>query len=337
MFLVDNFNDVTRDLYGVFLEWNRSYARQRDVQVGVRYNRVDMNAGDVYSSMMMAQALQNRFNAADRSKVDNNFDIQAKLVQHMSSNLDLMVEGGRKTRSPSYQARYLWLPLEVTNGLADGNVYVGDIDLDPEVAYEVGLGFDWHEPDFQVAPRVFYRYVDNYIQGVPATDPLVTALQPEALQFANVDATLYGIDVPWGVALKRNWSLDGTLSYVRGKRDDINDNLYRIAPLNGRATLTYQETGWWAAVEGVAYAKQNKVSETNHETRSDSYALLNLSAGFEPYRDIEINAGIDNLFDKNYAPHLNGINRVAGTDVPVGDRIPGYGRNVFASVTMRYN
>jgi iron complex outermembrane receptor protein len=43
------------------------------------------------------------------------------------------------------------------------------------------------------------------------------------------------------------------------------------------------------------------------------------------------------VFDKEYADHLSGINRVSGTDVAVGDRIPGYGRNFYASLQWLYN
>jgi iron complex outermembrane receptor protein len=336
-FRVDNFNDVDRNLYGVFTEWNSMLAGDWELYLGLRYNRVDMDAGQVSSTIMMANALQNRFNAANRSKTDNNIDLLARLAYVITSGFKVQAEAGRKTRSPSYQERYLWLPIEATNGLADGNVYVGDIDLDPEVAYEVGLGIDWQSTQFHIEPRLFYRYVDNYIQGVPATDPLVTALRPDALQFANVDASFYGADAPWGFTINRNWSLDGVVSYVRGKRDDISDDLYRIAPLNGRATLTYQRDEWWASVEGVAYARQHKVSKTNNESKSKSYELLNLNAGTQAYRGVTLTVGIENVFDKNYADHLSGINRVSGTDVPVGERVPGHGRNYLASIQWRYN
>lgn len=336
-FRIANFNDVTRDLYGLFAEWNGAVASHWNVQLGARYNRVLMDAGRVSASVPPAAALQNRFNNADRSKTDDNLDLVARLTHPVSSRLTLEVEAGRKTRSPSYQERYLWLPLEATGGLADGNVYVGDIDLDPEVAYEIGTGFDWHTRRYYIEPRVFYRYVDNYIQGVPATDPLVTAFNPATLQFANVDATLYGADAPWGAVFNDNWRLDGVISYVRGKRDDIHDNLYRVAPLNGRATLTYQRNRWWTSAEGVAYAKQNKVSRTNNETRSDGYALLNLKAGITLAGELTLTAGVDNVLDKEYADHLSGINRVSGTDVPVGEHIPGYGRNFYAGVEWRYN
>ena len=160
-FRVDNFNDIERDLYGFFTEWNGALARGWDLQLGARYNRVSSDAGEVFASTASDSppngpfVLQNRFNNADRSKTDNNFDLVAKLSHAVNSQFTLLAEAGQKTRSPSYQERYLWLPLQATNGLADGNNYVGDIDLDPEKAYEVGLGFNWTAGRFYLEPRAF--------------------------------------------------------------------------------------------------------------------------------------------------------------------------------------
>jgi len=62
--------------------------------------------------------------------------------------------------------------------------------------------------------------------------------------------------------------------------------------------------------------------------------LLNLRTGYTLNNRLTLGVGIENLFDKQYADHLSGINRVPGSDVPVGARIPGAGR--FVSVTLNY-
>jgi iron complex outermembrane receptor protein len=49
-----------------------------------------------------------------------------------------------------------------------------------------------------------------------------------------------------------------------------------------------------------------------------------------------LSAGVNNLFDKVYRDHTNGINRVADSDVTVGDRLPGPGRSLFARVNYRW-
>jgi iron complex outermembrane receptor protein len=345
-FKVVNFNDVKRNVFGFFTEWNGALAEDWDLQLGGRHNLVKSDADKVSHFMAGINpgitVLQNRFNTADRSRNDNNFDLMARLSHPVSTQTSLIAEAGHKTRAPSYQERYLWVPLQATNGLADGHNYVGGIDLDSEKAYELGLGLDWYSSRVYFQPRIFYRYVDDYIQGTPATDPVVIAVSTmngdsTPLQFSNVDAKFYGADTDWGVTLGNNWSLDGVVSYVRGKRDDASDDLYRIAPLNGRTSLTYTRSKWWAAVEGVVYAQQNKVSKTNSEKKTDGYQVLNLRGGIEISQGLFLDAGIENIFDSGARDHLAGINRVADSDVGLNKRLPGAGRNFYATLQYRYN
>lgn len=60
--------------------------------------------------------------------------------------------------------------VEMSAGRADGNNYVGDVALEPEVSHEIGLGLDWRTGRAYATPRLFYRDVDDYIQGVSFDD-----------------------------------------------------------------------------------------------------------------------------------------------------------------------
>ncbi|MCB1746438.1 MAG: TonB-dependent receptor [Gammaproteobacteria bacterium] len=346
MFFARNFDDVQRDRYGLYAEWEHLALGRWSVEAGLRWTHVSMDAGQVDASMAMMMPplalLRNTFNASDRSQHDDNVD--AALVVGYALQEGLTVEAGvaRKNRSPSHQERYLWLPLEATGGLADGNLYVGDVNLDPETAWQFELGLDWRRPGFAVSPRAFYHHVDDYIQGIPATNPAVIMVgtmngDPTPLQYANVDARLWGVDVEWTADLAGPWEVGGILSWVRGERRDIDDNLFRIAPLNTRVDLTYALERWSVTLEGELYAPQNDVSATNSETKSAGYGLLNLYGQYAwPALGLTFTAGVENVLDKTYRPHLNGINRVAGSDVALGARIPGDGVNGFVQVGWRF-
>ena len=52
--------------------------------------------------------------------------------------------------------------------------------------------------------------------------------------------------------------------------------------------------------------------------------------------NINLQAGIENLLDKEYTDHLNGFNRVAGNGVDLGERLPGPGINVFATLRITF-
>jgi iron complex outermembrane receptor protein len=341
-FRVVNFNDAERDLVGVFGEWNGVLGESWGGEFGMRVNQVRMDAGlvdhsgagSVTAREIAITNLRDSFNTADRSKTDTNVDWVARFSRPLSSTLDMEIGFARKTRSPSYQERYLWVPLQSAGGLADGKVYIGDINLDPEVSHQVELALNMMTSNAYLEPRIFYRDVSDYIQGVPTTNPDALALNPNTLQFANVDAEFYGADAAWGYTIDNNWSLGGIVSYVRGKRDDISDNLYRIAPLNGTLGLTYAAGTWDVTAEGVFYDRQDKVSSTNGETETGGYALMNLYGKYRVKKNLSLSGGVGNVFDRKYAPHVSGINRASGSDVEIDERVPGDGRNFYLALRL---
>jgi iron complex outermembrane receptor protein len=351
MFFVENFNNAQRDSYGLFAERQFRLKDDLSAEFGLRYTRVESNTDDVNATPAMmgmppALALRNSFNAADRSLSDDNVDWVAKLHYQPQQSLTYYAGIARKSRAPAYQERYLWLPLQATAGLADGQTYTGNLDLDSEVAHEAELGLDWQAGALTIQPRVFYRYVDDYIQGTPSTNTaavmfvrMMNAMNgtsnPDPLEFNNVDAKFYGFDVDWRYQLSESWSANGVLNYVRGERDDINDDLYRVPPLNAFIALNYTQDRWGMSLESFVYAEQDDVSQTNSELTSDSYALFNVKGFWQLTDEVRLAFGVDNLGDADYEDHLGGVNRVRGNpDIAVGERLPGFGRNFFGRLDV---
>lgn len=341
-FFVVNFNDAERRLLGLFAEKKVNLDNDMSLELGARLNRIDMEADSVAGTP--GAALQNAFNNADRSSTDNNVDWVVRLNQQTSRELNLYAGLARKTRSPAYQEKFLWLPLQATAGLADGRTYTGNLDLDPEVAHELELGLDWESSKTIISPRLFYRDVKDYIQGTepgaPAAVMFVNMMNvmngtnnAPPLEFNNVDAVFYGFDIDWSHQINHHWSLNGVLNYVRGKRDDIKDDLYRVAPLNGLVAINYAHSDWKVSLENFIYRKQDKVSATNRELPSSGYGVINLKGSWQSTEQLKIGFGIDNVADRRYSDHLAGVNRVNGNaDLAVGERLPATGRNIFARV-----
>jgi iron complex outermembrane receptor protein len=349
MFYVYNFNDVERDRRSAFVEFDGAISDSWKVKSGVRVTHVEMDAGTVDSSMVMMNAnvatLRDDFNNSDRSQDDTLLDIAWVMTHSLSETLDVELGLARKERAPSYQERYLWLPLQSTSGLADGNNHIGNVDLDPETAYQLELGLDWHTPKAAVSPRVFYHHINDYIQGTAVPMSNMPAIMVSTmmggdttpLQFNNVDAKLYGFDTNWFVALTNDWQLDGTVSYVRGKRRDTSDDLYRIAPLTARTMLSYNQMNWHVGIEAVTVAKQRHVSTENEEEKTSGYGLINLSGSYSPNSQMKINAGINNLFDRSYQDHLAGYNRNnTSADIAVGERLYGLGRSAYVNLSLSW-
>ncbi len=346
MFQVNNFTAIERDILGVFAEWKRSLELS-NLEIGLRYKQIDADAGVVGAMGMptpMAtnvQLLADAFNAANRDRSWDSLDAVFKYRYAMSDRTEWIFELGSKTRAPSYQELYLWLPLQATGGLADGRSYVGNLDLDQERSKEIVAGLTSSIGRVSLSPQVFFRKVDNYIQGIPATDMtanMVTTMMTgaPALQFSNVDAEIWGADIAWKIDLTDKWYIDGIASYSRGKRTDVSDNLYRLAPFNGSIGLAYVSESWSIKPEIMFYAKQDKVSAFNDERATPGYELVNIAFDWSPLQSLRLEARIDNLLDETYQDHLVGINRAMGSDIAVGQRFYGAERTLSAGVIFSF-
>lgn len=342
MFRVNNFTDVSRDLTGLFAEWTREHDDD-EFEIGLRFNRVETAAGQVGAAGMMGMMggnvaqLADAFNAAQRSLSWNTIDAVAKYRHRIGSSLEWTTELGVKSRAPSYQELYLWLPLQATGGLADGRSYIGNLGLREERSKEIVLGLSFDNGRFGVSPQVYYRSVDDYIQGVPSSNMLANMVATmmsgmPPLQFENVEAHIWGVDAAWRYELTERLLLDGIVSVSRGRRADVDDNLYRLSPYNAGIGLTYGAGTWSLKSEVTGFAEQDKVSSYNSESATSGYWLVNMAFAWNPLPGLRVEGRIDNLLNESYQDHVVGINRARGSDIATGIRLFGAKRTLSAGL-----
>jgi len=348
-FLLNNFDGIRMKRAGAYVEWYRDMG-QAGYEAGVRFDHYSSktDGASVGSAVpAMPAMLAMAFNKADTNVTHDLVDIVLQGWYSLNDKVKLRGTLARKNRAPGYVEQYAWLPTTASGGLADGNIYVGDLNLKAETAYVAEVGADYASDRFYARPTFFYRDIKNFIQGVPYDNTpgvvdsmveMVAAMNGDMtpLRFANVDAKLYGFDMDMGLTLTQHLHMDGSFSYVRGKRKDINDNLYRIAPARGTVSLTYEGGDWYVRGESRLVAAQDKVSATNSEARTAGYAIFNLYAGWWIGPRVKLTAGVENLFNRYYEDHLAGYNRISNSDVALGARLPGAGTNAFLSVEYSF-
>ncbi|MFW5634319.1 MAG: TonB-dependent receptor [Erythrobacter sp.] len=347
-FFVESQPDVQAERIGAFAQW-RGAAGKVEFELGARVDSTDQSAGEPQLGAavpMGPRGLAAAFVAADRETRQTTVDAILRSwlpLGDITPRLTL----ARKERVASLLERFGWLPTEASFGLADGNIYVGNPDLAPETAWIAEIGFDLDAGAVSLRPTAFYRRVDDFIQGVPFDETIgvidspvemIAAMNgdPTPLQFGNVDAELFGIDMDFAVRPVDRIEVSGTAGFVRGKRRDADDNLYRIPPANLRLSGAYRGDGFSFGAEVFAAAGQDEVSAFNEEEPSESFAVVGLFARYDLARGLAIEAGVENLFDEFYAPHLAGRNRFGASDVPLFERLPGPGRGVWARLTGRF-
>ena len=342
-FRIANFSDVTRDLTSLFAEWIFE-GTSANLELGVSVKHVEASAGEVGAAGITSPAvdtLADNFNNGDRDLSFNDVDAVVKYRYRSSNDVEWRVEAARKSRAPSYQELFLWLPMQATGGLADGRTYIGDLSLKSEISNELNVGLFSTHGHVSISPQVFYKRVDNYIQGTPATNAAANMIATmmagrPALQFSNTDAEIWGVDVALTLQISDRVTLDGVASYARGRRTDISDNLYRLAPLNGSVGVTYTGESWLFDTRIVAYDNQDKVAAFNGEQPTAGYQILNAGLVWTPRPSLRLEARIDNIFDTRYQDHLAGVNRARGSDIAVGTRLYGVERTLGAGVIFSF-
>ncbi|HEY9171015.1 MAG TPA: TonB-dependent receptor [Verrucomicrobiae bacterium] len=331
----DTLNEAERSRVGVYAEWQAAWSEQWMTLVGVRSDTVWSDAANVEQFFAPSRPDALAFNAQNHSFIEPNFDAMAcvRFTPNDSSSYELGF--ARKNRAPSLLERYLWTPLSASAGQADGRTYLGTLDLDSEVSHQVSASARWFGKRWEVRLTPFYNHVSDYIQGTPISR-LDSAGKP-VLQFQNVsEAELYGAEGALQLALLTNLIFRTSASYVRGRNLESDDNLYRIAPFHGNAQLEYRLGSWQNRVELEWAARQSETSAYNAEPETPGSALLHLETGYRFNQHFLALVGVQNIFDEHYADHLGGINRVTGSDVAVGERIPGAGRFIYVSANVSF-
>lgn len=339
---VNNFNQVERISKSAYIE---GLTDIEDVALtfGSRFTTVNMQAGDVANNMAMMNpniaSLVERFNQSERDLEFSFMDISVHAQSSFDSPWQWQAAVAKKHRAPSYTELYVWLPLGISAGLADGNNYLGNLALSEETAKQVDLGFSYNSAQLTIAPRVFYQSIQDYIVGSSSEDAVANMVSTMMsgklpLQWQNADATIWGADVLMSAQLTNKLDLDMTASRVRGTRDDLNQPLYRIAPASLITQLHWRHEKLTLSIESQLLASQQQVSEIQNETSSAGVGVINLFSQYQFNENVSVSFSAKNVFDKVYQTHLGGINRVANTDVAVGEKLYETGRELSANVTL---
>ena len=347
-FFIDAQPDLKSERVGAFAQW-RGALSAIEFELGTRIDRTDQTAGipALGSAVPMGpRGLAAAFAASDRDYSTTTIDAVARFwipTGDVTPRLTL----ARKERVPSLLERFGWLPTEASFGLADGNIYVGNLALDPETAWIAEIGFDWETDAVTLRPTVFYRRVDGFIQGTPVDDTvsvvdspieMIAAMNGDTtpLRFSNVDAEIYGADLDFVIRPVDRIELSGTASLVRGKRRDIDDDLYRVAPANLRLAAAWAGDRLTLGAEMIAAAGQDNISRSNDEQPSEGYAVFGLFGRLAVNELLALEAGVENVFNAEYQPHLAGRSRVGNSDVPTGERLPGAGQGGWVRINARF-
>lgn len=351
----ENINNGTRDRVGVFSEIESHWSSTWTTLFGVRVDQVWENTGAVqpydWMNMMTADdaAAATAFNGMNRARSDTNLDLTALARYTASDTLDTEIGFARMVRSPNLYERYAWAADPMAQAMigwfGDGNLYQGNPNLRPEVAYTASASAVTHDAanqDWELKITPYFTYVADFIGANQIGVMTMGGPTFAQLQFANHDAELYGIDASGHLALWDTPTLgharaEGVLGWVQGRYVDTGKSLYHMMPLNAKLALVDQLGNFTAAADLRLVAPKTLVDSTRLEPTTPGFAVLNLRASYDWTSNIRLDASVLNVLNQPYDEPLGGVDQGIYSTGYMGPYlpVPAPGRSFVVGLTLK--
>ena len=329
MLMFRQWPDGQTDQFGAFLESDWNLGDDDSLRAGVRVDRfeseIDTSLDKSIATHMMMVPADIRAAAAD-AKSDTEFGALLRYDHSFVTNLDGHVGISRTAVAPNLTQKYITL---LMNGML---AKVGNPNLDPEIHNQLEAGLTWQDERLQSSANVYVDQVEDYI----LQDRQIAGLMPMTTSYRNVDARLLGGELDLRYALTDWLATEAQLSYVRGRNTSDSRDLPQIPPLSGDLGLRAERGALDGAVVVRWAARAEAIDEQSglDTTETAGYAVLDLNAGYDITRNWRLEAGIDNVFDRTYAQHVNRAYRSVFGDPSA--RINEPGRTVWARLTATF-
>jgi iron complex outermembrane receptor protein len=329
---------------GFFAEYARLFGKVNTVAAF----RLDFNSAA--SNPLTAENMQGQtvYQQDDVESSFTNFSFSLGTDWYLKKNLTLGLAAGRGVRSPDMTERYIiLLPIGY-----DNYDYLGNPSLKPEQNYQVDFIIKWTIPKAgMIKFNGFYSCVIDFITGqmLPSSE-----VKPQTKgvygvkQFINEDKVhLTGFEIEFHTPVSKPWLLEAAAGYtyavnplatayiiengqVTGTQLIENDPLSEIPPFEGSVRFLWKFfNGKFVPKANIRFvAAQNRISEAYQERESPGFVLVGASLFYRFNEVLQLNAGIDNIFNKAYYEHLN--RNMVGTT----DNFYEPGRNFY--VTLRF-
>lgn len=208
-------------------------------------------------------------------------------------------------------------------------------NLDPERTTQLDFGARYGDGRLRA-------WVSGYLGRVSDFILLHYPAQAMGAGYAsNVAASIAGGEAGLQYAPGGNWKFDVALAYSCGRNDDEHRPLPQLPPFEARLGLTYDAGPWsvgalWRgaiAQHRVAIGEGNIVGQDLGPT--GGFGVLSFNGGYRLTENVVLTAGIDNVFGKVYAEHVNAANQDLAGYVDT-TRVNEPGRTVWLKTNFRF-
>ncbi len=322
---------------GLFAEYNGELGKASRYTASLRYDRVEAEAskaGQTPSMGMSPNMLYSSYygKTADK-KTENNIGALLRMEHDVSPRTTLFWGISRTVRTADATERFI-----AGNNMNTLKRWIGNPDLDPEVHNQLDFGANWQAANTQLSVSLYYDHVNDYILRDRAHGQAGVLLSDNASIYRNVDARLYGFDAEALRHWSARWRSRFSVAYVNATNTTDDRPIAQTPPPEGTASLEYDRRDWMLGTRVRATMKQTRVEDdplTNSGLdagQTPGFAVWDVYGRWQVAKHTELKFGIDNVFDRLYAEHLNKPNAYD----PGANQVNEPGRSYWARLTMQF-
>lgn len=286
--------DVQQRGLGIFTELDYSATKKDNIRVGLRYDDFELLADKTEAPAgMMASAtpatLYQQYYGTDNDTINrNSYGMVLGWDRNLSNQLLASVNLSHSVRNPDTNEAFMARS-------AMGKVWVGNPEIESEKHQQVDISLQSNSGEQRWSTSLFWNFIDDYIEPFQ---------QGNARLYRNISAELRGFEVDYETVLFTHWKARTGLSYTRGKGEF--GNLANIAPLTGKINVAYQKPTWSFGSELIMAQRQDEFDpDVDVNEATPGFAVVNLYGHWLPFESFTFEAGVENLFNQQYAYHVN--------------------------------
>jgi hemoglobin/transferrin/lactoferrin receptor protein len=278
--------------------------KQHRFQAGLRYNTFDIKIEDTTLGRVVIKPSAMVYNLAYILRLNKNNNIYSNVSSaYRAPNIDDMG----------------------TLGIVDFRYEVPSQSLKPEKSINTEIGHRYQSQRLESEFAIFYIRLYDIITRSKVAGEKINGYDVYSKNNSE-SAFIRGFEHTLKVAVTKTVTIQNNFSYTYGQNISLNEPLRRIPPFHGMTKVSFEKEKFYLnaiaqyAGEQTRLSSGDKSDNRMNKYGTASWTILNINTGYE-FKHIEINTGIQNLFNKDYRTHGSGIN--------------GMGRSLWLSVKVK--